>query len=291
MGDKISKLTCPKGEEVFRSEAGEEFCAEELNLPKGCEREVGSPCGWSDSGWYSVKGQGDAHCKTLYCAPCQTIEYTCPDNRDVLEIRNICPYDQKKEPERFIPSEEDVYVAAQQEMLDLWERGCKIRTGGYFEETLFALSHARKGLLKGKASVFCGDGAEDSSSRQSVQIETLRFYKESETGKVARVTAAVLKKAGEAGCEEPRIVALTVDGAVILSGKEQEKAKADCKSGALFFSFLFSNPSQQAKECADTLTDGGTPHKVVQHTQKIGDDIKPNLYSTYFIVEPATPKK
>lgn len=207
---------------VKRDEKWEERCV--LDLGKDFEREYkGSPCGFGN-GFHPIQ---DEDYKFVYCAPCQTIDYTCPDTREVLESRRVCPYDQTLQPRESIPPKADVYMEAQKEILDLYERNCEIKTRGYFRAALRGWrGEAPKGLVKGEVKVGC------KTSERVLPVSIPRFDEESAEATAQRMGKAALQTAASGDCDSPVALEVAVEGTVTVSG--------NCKSGAIFLSNLYT---------------------------------------------------
>lgn len=136
MGDAVGK-SCPPGEIWISS--GEDKGCWPLPLGRKRERVIGrDPC---DKGYLSTEDENEMR----YCAPCQKIEYACPETGDVIQKMEVClggrDYYTKK-------TKAQVFTESIVSVLGLYERNCQIKTPGFFYDSLQKWRDLRS---KGKA--------------------------------------------------------------------------------------------------------------------------------------------
>ena len=116
--EKDATSVCKRNERLVPWANGEYLC---LSAPKLLK--IGG-CGQGWSAKEDPRGYD-------FCAPCQTIEYSCSPDASVIQTEEICPAGDDYQSYKY-PNE--VQQEAEQFVWKLVDRGCTINTMGFFKD-------------------------------------------------------------------------------------------------------------------------------------------------------------
>lgn len=118
---KGATSVCKRNERLVPWANGEYLCLSAPKLLKmsGCSGKSGNTVPKDDPDGFG------------FCAPCQTIDYSCPPDTSVIQTQNVCPAGEAYQSSKY---ENEVWQEAKQFSWALVDRGCTIHTGGVFKD-------------------------------------------------------------------------------------------------------------------------------------------------------------